>query len=155
MKRFLIAIIIFMAATTGLRAQEYNTGIGLRLGTGYGFTINHFLNKRASLEGLLMTRWRGFDITGLYEVHARAFDVDHLNWFYGFGAHIGFFNGHYVEWGTPGSTYGVFGIDGIIGFEYTFEDAPINLGIDLKPALNLIGYTGFWPDVAISVRYVF
>jgi len=104
---------------------------------------------------MLTTKWHGFDITGLYEKHDRAFEADRLRWFYGFGAHIGFYNGDYVEWGSPGSTYNVLGIDGIIGLEYSFTEAPINLGIDLKPALNIIGYTGFYADFALSVRYIF
>jgi len=32
----------------------------------------------------------------------------------------------------------------------------VNIGLDWKPMLNLIGHTGFWGDgAAISVRYVF
>jgi hypothetical protein len=136
-------------------AQDYKTGLGLRLGTGTGFTVKHFINTRSAIEGLLLTRWHSFDITGLYEIHDQAFDVDNLRWFYGFGAHIGFYNGDYAEWGVPGSTYTVLGVDGVIGLEYSFDDAPINLGLDIKPALNFIGYTGFWADFAFSVRYIF
>jgi hypothetical protein len=47
------------------------------------------------------------------------------------------------------------GIDGILGIEYTFDDAPINLGLDLKPSLNLFGYTGLWAEFGLSARYVF
>jgi hypothetical protein len=39
--------------------------------------------------------------------------------------------------------------------EYTFDEVPINLGLDVRPAFNLVGHTGFWADVALSVRYVF
>ena len=141
--------------TTMLRAQDYSTAIGVRLGTGTGLTVKHFINKKGAIEGMLLTRWPGFDITGLYEIHGEAFETNHLNWYYGFGAHIGFYNGDYVEWGSPGSTYTVFGIDGIIGIEYTFREAPFNLGIDFKPMLNLVGYTGLWPEVALSLRYGF
>lgn len=155
MRKFVLTIILASVVVMLSDAQEYDTGLGLRVGSGAGITVKHFLNNRSALEGLLMTRWHGFDITGLYEIHDRAFDTDHLQWFYGFGAHIGFYNGDYVEWGIPGSTHNVLGIDGIIGLEYSFTDAPINLGIDIKPALNLIGYTGFWADFGLSVRYIF
>lgn len=136
-------------------AQEYKTGIGLRGGFSSGLTIKHFTNRKVALEGLLTTRWQGFVITGLYEVHNQAFDVAHLNWYYGGGAHIGFYNGNYVYWGTNGTTYTIVGIDGILGIEYTFSEIPINIGIDWKPALNLIGYSGIWSEGGISVRYVF
>jgi hypothetical protein len=155
MRKFILTALIFVSVTVIASSQDYKTGLGLRLGSGSGFTVKHFINQKASIEGLLLTRWHGFDITGLYEIHNRAFDTDLLNWYYGFGAHIGFFDGKYVEWGTPGSNYNVLGLDGIIGLEYTFAEVPINLGLDLKPALNLVGYTGFWADVALSVRYVF
>ena len=107
------------------------------------------------MKDCLFSRWHGFDITGLYEIHNQAFDKTISGWFYGFGAHIGFYNGDYVRMGRPGSTYNVLGVDGIIGLEYSFTEAPINLGLDLKPALNLIGYTGFWADFGLSVRYIF
>ena len=82
--------------------------------------------------------------------------MEHLNWYYGGGAHIGFWNGNNVKWGTAGTSYTVIGIDGILGIEYSFSEAPINIGIDWKPAINIIGYTGFWGDGgALSIRYIF
>jgi hypothetical protein len=155
MRRLVFIFIMTIAFVAVAGAQDYKTSLGLRLGTGSGFTVKHFINSNAAIEGLLLTRWHGFDITGLYEVHNIAFDTDHLNWFYGGGAHIGFYDGDYVEWGSPGTIYNVFGIDGIIGLEYSFPGAPINMGLDLKPAVNLIGYTGFWAECALSVRYIF
>ena len=136
-------------------AQDYKTGVGIRAGFSSGLTIKYFENHKAAFEGLLTTRWQGFDITGLYEIHNQAFDVEHLNWYYGGGAHIGFYDGNNVSWGTPGSSYTVVGIDGILGIEYNFREVPINIGIDWKPALNLVGYSGFWSEGGISVRYVF
>ena len=139
-------------------AQDYKTGIGIRAGYPAGLTLKHFFSRNAAFEGLLSTRWRGFEITGLYEINKQAFDVKRLNWYYGFGAHVGFWNGKYTYsyWGTTGSQYTVVGIDGILGLEYNFSEIPVNLGVDWKPAFNIIGYTGFWADgVALSLRYIF
>jgi hypothetical protein len=155
MKRFVLTMILTATIGIILNAQDYKTGLGLRFGDGAGFTVKHFMTSRTAIEGLLFSQWHGFDITGLYEIHGQAFDVDNLQWYYGFGAHIGFYDGDYVKWGEPGSAYNVFGIDGIIGIEYSFTEAPINIGLDLKPELNLIGYTGFWMDFGLSVRYIF
>jgi len=155
MKKIVLIVILISALGIMANAQDYKTGVGLRVGPATGFTVKHFLTDKSALEGLLTTQWHGWGFTGLYEVHNLAFDTEYLRWFYGGGAHLGFYNGDHVEWGTPGSTYGVLGIDGIIGIEYTFEDAPINLGLDLKPALNLIGYTGLWAEFGLSARYVF
>jgi hypothetical protein len=137
-------------------AQDYKTGIGLRGGLYNGLTLKHFIGERTALEGLLSTRWGGFEITGLYEIHNRAFDVDRLNWYYGLGAHVGFYNGNKTSWGNANTNYTVVGVDGILGLEYNFKEVPINISIDWKPAFNLIGYSHFFGDGgAFSIRYIF
>jgi hypothetical protein len=153
MRKIVLTFILAFSIVILTIAQEYNTGVGLRAGVSSGLTIKHFINGKSALEGLLATRGKGLDITGLYEMHNQAFEVEHLNWYYGFGAHIGFYDG--VKWGDVGTTYAVIGIDGILGIEYSFSEAPINIGIDLKPTMNLIGYYDFWADAAVSIRYIF
>jgi len=156
MRKIILTFILAISIVTLANAQEYKTGVGLRAGFSNGLTIKHFVSENAAFEGLLSTRWQGFDITGLYEIHHQAFEVEHLNWYYGVGAHIGFWDGSNTSWGTRGIQYTVIGIDGILGIEYSFNEAPINIGVDWKPAINLTGYTGFWPDGgAISIRYIF
>jgi len=153
MRKSFLTILFAVSIITIANAQEYKTGIGLRAGLSQGLTLKHFVSEKAAFEGLLSTRWQGFDITGLYEIHNQAFDVEHLNWYYGFGAHIGSYNRNYVPWGTTGT---VIGIDGILGIEYSFSEAPINIGLDWKPAFNLVGNTEFWGDGgALSIRYIF
>ncbi len=157
MKKILLILVFAMSIPSISNAQDYNTGIGLRLGFFSGVTVKHFVGTNTALEGILSSRWRGFNITGLYEWHHfDAFNADRLNFYYGFGAHLGFWNGDYVYWGDRADSYMVLGIDGILGLEYNFEDAPINLSVDWKPAINFLGYTGFWGDGgALSVRYIF
>jgi hypothetical protein len=151
-----LTLVIFISAITA--AQDYNTGVGLRLGFTQGLTVKHFLSQRSAVEGLLATRWRGFEITGLYEVHNNAFDVERLNWYFGGGGHVGFWNGDNANGrlGDEGGNYTIVGIDGILGIEYNFKEVPINIGLDWKPEFNLTGYTGFWGDGgALSIRYIF
>ena len=136
--------------------QDYKTGLGLRAGLPYGLTVKHFLNKYSALEGLLASRWQGFIITGLYENEHQTGQYPGLNWYWGFGAHVGF-------WGTNENpnlnitqSGAVIGADAILGLEYTFDEIPLNLSLDLLPSVNLIGYTG-WGGIngALSIRYVF
>lgn len=157
MRKFILTFVFALVFISLLSAQDYKTGIGLRAGYPAGLTVKHFISNKAALEGILATQWRGVVITGLFEAHRRLADVDNLNWFYGFGAHIGFWNGNYHSyWMEPGTSYTVVGIDGILGLEYSFKDIPINLSLDWKPAFNLTGYTGFWGDGgALSIRYIF
>jgi hypothetical protein len=156
MRKIVLTLLLLVSIVVLVSAQDYKTGVGLRAGLSYGLTLKHFVSEKAAFEGLLQSRWSGFDITGLYEIHAQAFEVEKLRWYYGGGAHIGFWNGNYVSWGTPGTSYTLIGIDGILGIEYSFSEAPINIGLDWKPAINLTGYTGFWGDGgALSIRYIF
>jgi hypothetical protein len=156
MKRILMSISFIVVLTSFGFAQEYKTGIGLRGGWFNGITVKHFIGENKALEGILSTRWRGFNITGLYEVHHNAFDVAGLNWYYGGGGHIGFWEGSNVKWSSNSNAHTVIGIDGILGLEYNFDEFPINISVDWKPAFNIIGHSGFWGDGgAFSIRYIF
>lgn len=158
MKKIILTFTLALFITAFASAQDYDTGVGLRLGFSNGLSVKHFLSQRSAVEGLLSTRWHGFELTGLYEIHDNAFDVDRLNWYFGGGGHIGFWNGDYTysRWGDEGRNYTVIGIDGILGIEYNFSEFPVNISLDWKPAFNLSGYSGFWGDGgALTIRYIF
>jgi len=156
MKKILLTAALFSIMLVLVNGQDYNTGLGLRGGPYFAFTVKHFLSEKSAIEGLASTRWKGFEITGLYEIHNQAFEVDRLKWFFGGGGHIGFYNGDNTNWGETGKTYTNIGIDGILGLEYSFNEAPISLSIDWKPSFDVIGYTGFRGDNgALSIRYIF
>ncbi len=156
MKKLFFVFLIVSTFVTATKAQDYNTGIGLRGGWGTGLTVKHFLGGNNAVEGILDSRWQGFSVTGLYEIHNQAFDTPRLNWYYGVGGHIGFWNGKYFRDAHNNTNYSVIGVDGILGLEYNFKEIPFNLGIDWKPEFDLTGYSGFYGDGgAISIRYIF
>jgi len=158
MKKIGFTILLAVFSCFLSSAQDYNTGIGLRAGFTNGLTIKHFVSPKTAFEGIIASRWRGLELTGLVEFHGRAFNTERLKYFIGFGGHIGFWNGNYTRkyWGEPGTAYTVVGADGILGLEYSFIEVPINIGIDWKPVINFYGYSGFWPDGgAFSIRYIF
>jgi hypothetical protein len=158
MKKIALSCLIVFCLVSISYAQDYKTGIGLRGGFANGITLKHFTKDKSAFEFILASRWRGLEITGLYEIHNQAFDTKRLNWYFGFGGHVGFWNGDNTKnwWGEPGRNYTVLGIDGILGLEYNFTEVPINLSLDWKPAFNLAGYSGFWYDGgALSIRYIF
>ena len=156
MKKIIVCFAIMtISLSASLKAQDYFTAIGLRAGPYTGFTIKHFISTSDAVEGILTTRWGGFNITGLYERHGRAFDTDHLFYYFGGGAHIGVWTGNTSPWFTGTQTYTVIGIDGILGLEYVFEEIPFNISIDWKPGFNLINNINFWGDeIALSFRYI-
>lgn len=154
----MLAVAGFCMMPSQTEAQStYNTGIGLRGGITNGLTVKHFLDEANALEGIVSTRHGGFQITGLYERHAPAFDVDRMNWFYGAGGHIGAYN----EYNGPfdndkyGNGQPVIGVDGIIGLEYHIEPIPFTIGVSAKPFFEFAepGFV-FW-DAGLSFRYAF
>jgi hypothetical protein len=169
-------IIIFLTFQLGLISQTvfgqkkednkstsgagYNTGIGVRLGYYPGISLKHFTNSSTALEGIAHFRNSGFVLTGLFEKHQQAFEVERLNWFYGAGLHAGLYRqwGYYKK-GYYGYKYDdpsfMFGIDGILGLEYVIEEIPFTVGFDIKPFIDLIhpGFN-FW-DGAFTIRYRF
>jgi len=71
MKKFLLACIVMVTMTAFTNAQEYETAAGLRAGPYNGLTIKHFIGGKSAVEGILTTRWYGFNVTGLYELRRK------------------------------------------------------------------------------------
>lgn len=163
MKKIQLLILAILLSTGAAQAQRsYNTGIGLRGGPYSGITFKHFLGSKTAFEGIVASRWEGLEFTGLVEFHNQFGDAKNFNWYYGFGGHIGSYHhdhtphGHHHDHHDHDGTYTTIGADGIIGMEYTFIPVPINISLDYKPAINLIGGNYFASDAAaISVRFVF
>jgi hypothetical protein len=163
----------------GGSSNGYSTGIGLR-GGGYssGLTIKHFLSGKngVAIEGLLTTEYkaRGARLTLLGEKHKGISDVQGLQFYYGAGFHAGAYRGRYYftdarfyryhkknvyvyrDYVYDDATYVAFGADLILGLEYKLEDLPFVVGVDYKPFFEVFnGYTGFYNDAAISLRFTF
>lgn len=156
MKKALLILVLVTSVQIMANAQDYKTSIGLRAGLPYGLTIKHFTNDVNAFEGILASRWGGFVLTGLWEHERWTGEYPGLNWFWGLGAHLGSWNAGLNP--RFNDTYNgvVIGADAILGLEYTFDEIPLNISLDLLPTINLIGYTG-WGGInsAISIRYVF
>ncbi len=154
----------FLFFVSASRAEEYETGIGLRLGgITSGISVKHFLDKNSALEGILSFGHHSFLITALYEKQQEISGTPGLGWFYGGGAHIGFYNGgDYFYYTKHGNRYyyddhssAIFGIDLILGMEYKFQNAPITVGLDIKPAFDFVdAFPGYW-DGALTARFAF
>src|ERR1700739_590358 len=102
--------------------QDYSTAIGFKFYPG-AISVKHFIRSEDALEGLGYFWEHGFRFTGLYEIYGDIGDVDGLKWYIGPGAHVSSYTG--------GANIGV---DGVLGLDYKFEDAPINLSVDFQPS---------------------
>jgi hypothetical protein len=156
MKKIILILASVLLISSASFGQDYKTSLGIRLGYPYGLTVKHFISKKNAIEGILASSWGGFVATGLFENEHWTGKYPALNWFWGAGAYAGFWdpgNNPNVDDTYDGS---IIGLGIIAGLEYTFDEVPINISVDLLPTYNLIGYRS-WGGLtgAISVRYVF
>ena len=156
MKKIVFVISIIITTIAVSYGQNYQTSAGLRGAFVSGITVKHFIEPNTALEGILAGGVWGGGVTGLYEIHAQAFEVDRLYWYYGGGAHIHQWNDNFPQVESKAGSYLVLGLDGILGLEYDIEEIPITISADWKPFFNLTGFPGFWGyGGAISIRYTF
>ena len=158
MKKLLFTIIagvaLFTTSVSDVKAQDYKNAIGGRFGSANGVSFKTGLNKNAMLE--LIGNFRSnsnfnyFQVTGLYEVYNPINGAEGLNWFYGGGATIGSVKAK----GFDGDVY--LGANGVLGLDYKFKDAPINLSLDWIPTLQLTPSADFYSgDVGLGIRFTF
>ena len=145
-----VFIVLFLLGSMFVNAQDYRMGLGIRLSNSTPTLNNsisgkYFVTNRTAIEGLVSFGSR-FGLGGLIEIH-NPLNVEGLRWFYGAGAYVGFES-------DPSQTF--FGPTGIIGLDYKFPNAPVNLSVDWKPELDIIPDINFVPDAfALSVRFAF
>ena len=137
---------IFFLAAQDIFAQDYRFGIGVRLSNSSptlnnSITGKYFVTDRSAIEGIVSFGGR-LGVGALLEIH-KPFAVEGFSWMYGAGVYIGF---------QDKKTY--LGPTGILGLDYKFREAPINLSLDWKPELDLSPAINFIPDAfALSVRF--
>lgn len=157
MKNMALAALLLFCSTV-IQAQsrsasgtDYQTALGLKIWNGGGITLKHFIAADRAVEGIGYFYNRGVRITGLYEIHGDLSGAPGLKWYVGPGAHIGFYNDRYYDEAKV-----VLGIDGVLGLDYKFGTAPINLSLDWQPSFEFasgFGFNGNWGG--LGIRYTF
>lgn len=150
----LTGVAIFAMSTSDVKAQDYKNAIGGRFGSYNGITFKTGLNNNAMLE--LIGNFRSsrnvdyLQLTALYEVYNPIGGAPGLNWYYGGGGSIGT-----VKVRDFDSEVSL-GLNGVLGLDYKFKGAPINLSLDWIPTLRLTPDTDFYSgDVGLGVRFTF
>ncbi len=154
--RLVLVIAAIFFAQLGF-SQQYDTAIGVRGGIPNSLSVKKALGTSSVGEGIIGLWNRGIVVTGLYNIQ-NPLEIEGygFEWYYGGGAHVGFFNNRYVTFlGEVGGSTAVIGLDGVIGLEYTVEEFPLNISLDYKPSFNFVGFNGWWFDhVSLGIRYV-
>jgi hypothetical protein len=148
-----LLVFILLSLNNLSKAQLYKSALGIRVGPTNGITFKHFIKKNAAIEAIGTFRYQGIGLTGLYEIHGRAFNSRDFNWLIGGGGHV-------YMWGNERPKFldkeqkMIMGLDGILGLEAKVRGIPLAISLDWKPTINLINYSGFWGDeIALSLRY--
>lgn len=152
----LLFLTFFVLIVSGAKAQSksensssYRTALGVKVFDGGGITFKHFLSDRNALELIAYLWGSGTRITGLYEIHGPINGAPGLRWYIGPGAHIAVYNKNHGD-------VTALGIDGVLGLDYKFSGAPINMAVDWQPSFeftNNRGFVGSW--LGLAVRYTF
>ncbi len=144
-----IALIIFVN-TINAQINDYRTALGVKLYGSGSLTLKHFVNDKRAIELLTTFGNSNSKITALWERHRTTLLVSNLKWYYGPGVHVEFFNN-----GKDGRGSRI-GIDGVLGLDYKFNKAPINLSIDWQPGFDIGLKGGFNANSGgLAVRYTF
>lgn len=160
MKKILFSILlatVFFSAKSQT-ADGYKTALGVRLSSSAA-TVNNsisfkqFLSEKSAVE-ILFSFGDPLAIGALYEVH-KPFSTQGLQWYYGGGGYLGFvktFNNNTQKNETDPN----FGAMGVLGLDYKFANAPLNLSIDWKPELNLVSDINLEPAaIGFTARFTF
>ena len=160
MKKLIFSLAVVFCSYFAAQAQDYQSAIGVRLGFPSSLSFKHFISEKGALEGMLGFRsYSGYswiNIGGLYEHHNSFPSAEGLRWYYGGGASVfmyRFDNGFLRDDDANVSI----GIMGVLGLDYKFTNAPVNLSLDWSPVFVLNGYNnGFGSDhFSLGARYTF
>lgn len=159
MKKFFTILCFTVIATIAMhasaQAQSYKNAIGGRFGAANGVTFKTSLGDNKMLD--LIANFRSHDnynyfrVTALYEVYMPIANAPGLNWYYGGGGSIGT-----AKYKPTHSSDLYLAADGVLGLDYKFANAPLNLSLDWKPAIQLAPDTNFDASgVGLSFRFTF
>ncbi len=156
MKKCIFILVLVGLTACSMHAQDYHTGIGVKIGMAPGISAKHFITTGGALEGIATFRWEGANLAALAEFHLPVFDTEGMYFYYGGGFHIGVWDSGKAKDHPPTGHKLNLGLDGIVGLEYAFPDVPLSMGLDWKPNWNIFTDSRLIIDeISLSLRYLF
>jgi len=145
MRKTLI-VIVFLALTTGAFAQPepYRHAAGIRAGYSSGLTYKLFIDRNINIDVQALYNKFGFQLTAMYEYQFSPYGKQRLQYYAGIGPHGG-------NWDSEPAL----GAAVVVGLEFVFRKAPVVLGVEWKPAINLYKAFGYAiPDFGVTAKVV-
>ncbi len=167
MKKITFAFFLTMTvwSFTFVNAQDaapqdapYRTALGIRLSSApasvnNSISIKQFITDKTAIEGLFsFGDPLAFGL--LVELH-KPLSPSGLQYFYGGGGYLSFPK-TYNPNKQRNEVDANFGAMGVIGLDYKFSNAPLNISLDWKPELNIVSDINFEPAaVGLTARFTF
>jgi len=160
MKKGIILLVVALAVSFGTSAQIFDkNALGLKFGgatgdySGAGTLISYQrgINDINRLEfNLYFNFGKNYSIFAVEGFHQWVWNINGgFNWYAGPGASIG------LASIKNGGTESLLGVGGIIGIEYRFANAPIQIALDVTPILGLTNGQGLHSNCGLGIRYCF
>jgi hypothetical protein len=147
MRKFLF-ILLLGVLSLNLSAQDSGFGLGIIIGEPTGVSLKTWVSQKHAIDAgiawSLTNDW--FHIHADYLIHNfELIDVSkgQLPFYFGFGAKLGIGNNFSLGARVP------------VGLAYLFDDAPLDVFVEVVPALQLIDQIGFEMNGGIGIRYWF
>lgn len=154
MKKSFLFSIIFLAIVSAKAQAPYQKAIGIKFPQGLTVSYKNFISEKTLIELQAGFVTDAFRAAGLYEFYFYNLGkVNGLGWYVGPGVHYQIYKNNYQKENNIKSE---FGIDGIIGLDYKFNNLPINVSADWQPSITLVGNSGgSVSNGGIGIRYTF
>lgn len=163
--RQIIIIGLFLCVAPMAMGQYYTRDAGIRTGEGVFISYRQFFDEEKAIEGFAGFYDGGFKILALREyIQPLTYsNADNLSFVYGWGIHLGvdytnhykvFYQEYYHDWMWNPR----FGVDGLVGFDYTASALPFVISAALQPyfEFSLDQYFRVKPlNFVISFKYRF
>ncbi len=157
---FTLVCALAFVSESKAQVQDYNMALGLRLGYPLSVSFKTFMSDAGAIEAYAgfagYSTYGWFNLGAMYQHHMDIEGVEGLAWFFGGGASLQFWNYDDIYNNDDFGSFGV-GINGVLGLDYKFANAPINLSVDWTPTIFLGNtyYDAFGAGYgALSARYV-
>lgn len=155
---FPLLLIAALGFTSTASAQDYRTGVGVRLSNSAPYinnsiSLKHFLTENTAVEALF-SFGDPLGLGALIEIHKPLGDQG-IRWYYGGGGYLAF-QKVYDPVKDKNENHTYFGGQGVLGLDYKFQNIPLNLSLDWKPELNIVSDINFEPAaIGFTARFTF
>jgi hypothetical protein len=146
-RSLLLLLLLFSGTMVG---QERGFGVGILLGEPSGISMKGWLSSSSAIDAAVAWSFRQ---DGTFHIHAdyllHAFDVikapEKIPLYYGIGGRL--------RTGRHEDAH--FGLRMVVGVDYLFRDAPIDLFVEVAPILDLAPATEAEVNAGVGARFWF